>query len=136
MSRQGDHRDPLGLTTSTRTMRNNRVDHAEIDSVAILQGLPVTLFEGVCIHEIGHVWLVQHNIVNLPIVDEEGFCELLTHRHYIAIGGKTDLFYARRIAENSSPVYGAGFRKLKQLEERVGFDQIIKSLQRKKKLPL
>jgi hypothetical protein len=136
MSRQGDHRDPLGLTTSTRTMRNKRVDHAAIDSVAILQGLPLTLFEGVCIHELGHVWLVQHNVVNLPTVDEEGFCELLAYRHYMAIGSKADLFYARRIAENGDPIYGDGFRKLNELEARVGFDQIIRSLLRKKKLPL
>jgi hypothetical protein len=136
LSREGGRRDPLGLTTSTRYMRKKRVDHATIESVAILQGLPSTLFEGVCVHELGHVWLVQHNIVNLPIMDEEGFCELLAHRHYLAIRGKTDLFYARRIADNSSPVYGDGFRKLKRLEERVGFDQIIRSLLRKKKLPL
>lgn len=136
LSREGGRRDPLGLTTSTRYMRNKRVDHAIIESVAILQGLPAALFEGVCIHELGHVWLVQHGIVNLPIMDEEGFCEWLAHRHYLAIGSKVDLFYARRIAENSSPVYGDGFRKLKRLEERVGFDQIIRSLLRKKKLPL
>jgi len=136
MSRKGGRRDPLGLTTSTRYMRQKRVDHAKIESVAILQGLPHTLFEGVCIHELGHVWLVQHNIVNLPILDEEGFCELLAHRHYLAIDSKADLFYARGIAENSDSVYGDGFRKLKRLEERVGFAQIIRSLLRKKKLPL
>ena len=136
MSRKGGRRDPLGLTTSTRYMRQKRVDHAKIESVSILQGLPHTLFEGVGIHELGHVWLVQQNIVNLPIMDEEGFCELLAHRHYLEIGSKADLFFARNIAENSSPIYGDGFRKLKQLEERVGFAQIIKTLLRKKKLPL
>lgn len=137
MSRSGGRRDPLGLTSSTRYMRNKRVvDHARVESVAILQGLPRTLFEGVCIHELGHVWLVQQNIVNLPAVDEEGFCELLSHHHYIQGGSQAHLFYARGIAENSSPVYGDGFRKLKRLEERIGFEQIIKSLLRKKKLPL
>ena len=136
IARKGGRRDPLGLTTSTRYMRHRRVEHAEIESVAILKGLPHTLFEGVCIHELGHVWLVQHNIVNLPIVDEEGFCELLAHRHYMTIRSKADLFYAQRIAESEHHLYGEGFRKLKRLEERVGFDQIIKSLLRKKKLPL
>lgn len=136
MSREGGRRDPLGMTFSTRYLRHKKVDHAKIESVAILQGLPHTLFEGVSIHELGHVWLVQQNIVNLPLIDEEGFCELLSYRHYMGIGSKADLFYARSIAENSSPVYGDGFRKLKKLEDRVGFAQIIKSLLRKKKLPL
>ena len=136
-TRQGGHRDPLGVTTTTRFMRTkNVVDYMKIDGVAILKGLPVALFEGVCTHELGHIWLAQHSVVNLPLVDEEGFCELLAHSRYSAIGSKTDLFYARRIAENQSPVYGAGFRKLKKLEARIGFEAILKALQRKKKLPL
>ena len=137
LSRKGGRRDPLGLTTSTRYMRNKRtVDHAKVESVAILKGLPHTLFEGVCIHELGHVWFVQHNIVNLPQLDEEGFCELLSYHHYMRIRSKADLFYAQNIAKNSDPIYGDGFRKLQKLEERLGLDQIIKSLLRKKKLPL
>ena len=64
----------------------------------------------------------QQNIVNLPIMDEEGFCELLAYRHYIEIGSKADLFYAQRIAENKgSSAYGDGFRKPKQLGERIQF---------------
>jgi len=143
-AREGGRRDPLGLTTSTRYLRNRRVEHAKVESVAILQGLPLTLFGGVCVHELGHVWLVQHNIVNLPLVDEEGFCELLAYRYYTmaptpdALAGsrKAALFYARAIAENSHPVYGDGFRKLQRLAERVGFDPLVKALLRKKKLPL
>jgi len=160
LAREGGRRDPLGLTTSTRTMRNQRVDQAKIEEVAIMRGLPRILFEGVCVHELGHVWLVQHKIVNLPIMDEEGFCELLSYHYYLstpAVGAaeeevgqcaqaqddrtlahdrKVAHFYARNIARNSSPIYGDGFRKVQRLEERVGFAQILKSLQRKKKLPL
>jgi len=146
-AREGGRRDPLGLTTSTRYLRNKRVDHTKLESVAILRGLPLTLFEGVCVHELGHVWLVQHNIVNLPTVEEEGFCELLAHRYYLSaptvvapdaagIDSNATRVYARNIAESSNPVYGDGFRKLNRLEERIGFAQIIKSLLRKKKLPL
>jgi hypothetical protein len=146
-TREGGRRDPLGLTTSTRYLRNKQVDHARVESVAILQGLPRTLFAGVCVHELGHVWLVQHNIVNLPLIDEEGFCELLAYRWYTetpltiapdeaASSPNAGPFYARRIAENPNPVYGDGFRKVQRLADRVGFAQIIKSLLRKKKLPL
>ena len=136
MARDGGRRDPLGLTTSTRYMRNKRIERAEIESVAILWGLPLALFAGVCVHELGHVWLAQHGIVNLPAIDEEGFCEWLSHRHYVGIGSKVDMFYAEGIAKNRNPIYGDGFRKLKRLEERLGSAQIIKSLRRKKKLPL
>ncbi len=146
-TREGGRRDPLGLTTSTRYLRNQRVDHARVESVAILQGLPLTLFAGVCVHELGHVWLVQHNIVNLPLIEEEGFCELLAYRWYTeaptliapdeaASSPNAAPFYARRIAENPNPVYGDGFRKVQHLADRVGFAQIVKSLLRKKKLPL
>lgn len=136
IERDGRHRDPLGLTTTKRMMRNKRVESSEIESVAILKGLPHTLFEGVCVHELGHVWLAQQNIVNLPSIDEEGICEWISHRRYLQIGSKADLFYAERVEKNTSPIYGGGFRKLKALEDRVGFEQIIRSLLRKKKLPL
>ncbi len=135
LSRDG-RRDPLGLTLTTRYMRNNKLDRVEVSSVAILQGLPHTLFEGVCVHELGHVWLAQHKVVDLPMIEEEGFCELLAHKHYTRIGSKADQYHAERIAKNSSPVYGDGFRMVQRLEARVGFAQIIKSLQRKKLLPL
>ena len=135
MSRDG-RRDPLGLTTTTRYMRNNKLDRIEIGSVAILQGLPHTLFEGVVVHELGHVWLAQHKVIGLPAIEEEGFCELIAHHHFTTIGSKVDLYHAKRIAENSNPIYGDGFRKLKRLEKRVGFEQIVRSLQRKKRLPL
>lgn len=160
LEREGGRRDPLGLTTSTRYLRNKRVDHTRLDSVAILQGLPLPLFVGVCIHELGHVWLVQHNVVNLPIIDEEGFCELLAHRHYTAVAAPVNQgegepvvptrvaedelridpqaahFYADNIAQNGNPIYGDGFRKLKQIEARLGFAQLTRSLLRKKKLPV
>lgn len=136
LSRKGGRHDPLGLTSSTKFSVNNRFDHAKIDGVAFLTGMPTTLFKGVCVHELGHVWLLQRGVVELPIVEEEGFCELLSYRHYIASGGHADLFYARNIERNRDAVYGTGFRQLKALEERVGFAQIVKSLKRKKKLPL
>ena len=117
-------------------MRNKRLDHVKVEGVAILQGLPHTLFAGVCVHELGHVWLVQQKIVNLPILDEEGVCEWLAHRYYVESGSEADLFYAQRTAENSNPVYGDGFRKLQKLEARVGFEAILKALLRKKRLPL
>lgn len=160
LAREGGRRDPLGLTISTRYLRNKRIDHTRLESVAILQGLPLPLFVGVCIHELGHVWLVQHNIVNLPLIDEEGFCELLAHRYYTSVVAPVDRgegelllpervaedefridlhaahFYAENIAQNGDPIYGDGFRKLKQIEERIGFAQLTRSLLRKKQLPL
>ncbi len=136
LSRKGGRHDPLGLTMSTRIMRKNKVERAVVDGVAFLQGMPRTLFSGVCTHELGHVWLVQHKILGLPITEEEGFCELLAHRYYTGLDNDSGRFYAQRIAKNSSPIYGDGFRKLHKLEARVGFEQILKSLLRKKKLPL
>lgn len=136
LSRKGGRHDPLGLTMSTRIIRNNKIERAIVSGVAFLQGMPHTLFSGVCVHELGHVWLVQHKILGLPMLEEEGFCELLAHHYYTGLENESGKFYAERIAKNSSPVYGDGFRKLKKLEDRVGFEQIIKSLLRKKKLPL
>ena len=55
---------------------------ARVNGIAVLQGLPAVLFQGVTAHELGHVWLIVHGIQDLPNWAEEGFCELLSYRYY------------------------------------------------------
>ena len=72
----------LGATMSTTYLQNGQAVHTEVRGVAVLHGLPSTLFQGVTIHELGHVWLIVQGISNLPAWAEEGFCELLSYRYY------------------------------------------------------
>ncbi|HEY1352350.1 MAG TPA: protein DA1, partial [Ktedonobacteraceae bacterium] len=65
---------PLGVTLSSRWSQPGHVYSSSVDGVAVLQGLPATLFAGVVLHELGHVWLTVHGIEGLPSWGEEGFC--------------------------------------------------------------
>src|SRR5262249_39258759 len=69
--RSGPH--SLGATTSTTYTQDGHIVRTEVTGIAILNGLPATLFQGVTMHELGHVWLIVHGVRGLPLRDEEGF---------------------------------------------------------------
>ncbi|HLG75302.1 MAG TPA: protein DA1 [Ktedonobacteraceae bacterium] len=125
----------LGATMSSAYMQNGRLVRREITGVAVLIGLPETLFRGVTIHELGHVWLIVHGIVQLPTWAEEGFCELLTYRYYGSLQTAESRYHAEGIERNADPVYGEGFRRMRALAEKMGWSRFIETLQTTKRLP-
>ena len=130
---QGIH--AWGTTMGIVYSQDGRVTHTEVKGVAVLQGLPITLFEEVTIHELGHVWLMVHGVQNLPQWAEEGFCELLAHMYLSGAGTPESRFHAQNIERNTDPVYGDGFRRMKAIADRTGFARLIESLQTTKRLP-
>ena len=127
---------PLGVTLSSKQMQNGRVLSSRVDGVAVLSGMPANLFSGTVIHELGHVWLVVQGIENLPPWAEEGFCELLSHRYYTSLTTPEARYRATNIADNSDPVYGEGFRRIRALSQRTGFQRFVETLRTTKRLPL
>lgn len=124
--------DVLGKALVTRRAGANSATHLELH---LLRGMPSPLFEGVAIHELGHAWLACRGVRGLPAWGEEGFCELLSHRWYSDVDTVETRYYAQRIAGNDSPVYGGGFRRLRELAESMGFDRLIDHLAAKRALP-
>src|SRR2546421_9174042 len=43
----------LGVTSSSTYTQNGQVMHTQVDGIAVLRGMPSTLFQGVTIHELG-----------------------------------------------------------------------------------
>ncbi|MBA2395138.1 MAG: protein DA1 [Ktedonobacteraceae bacterium] len=125
----------LGATMSTTYMQAGRPLRTEVRGVAVLHGLPSTLFQGVTIHELGHVWLVVQGISNLPTWAEEGFCELLSYRYYSQLDTPEGRYHATAIERNPDPVYGEGFRRVRAIVDATGFPRFIESLQTTKRLP-
>ncbi|HLX57434.1 MAG TPA: protein DA1 [Ktedonobacteraceae bacterium] len=107
----------------------------KLNEDSLLQGLPTPLFEGIVTHELGHVWLAVHAINGLPQRDEEGFCELLAYRYYTQLNTPESLYHASSIEKNPNPVYGEGFRRVRAIAERVGFQQMLETLKATKRLP-
>jgi hypothetical protein len=125
----------LGATVSSTYTQNGRVMRAEVGGVAVLRGLPATLFQGVTVHELGHVWLIVHGIENLPSWAEEGFCELLSYRFYTAMNTPESRHQALTTEQNTDPVYGDGFRRVRARADALGFSRFLDSLRTTKRLP-
>ncbi|HEY5002601.1 MAG TPA: protein DA1 [Ktedonobacteraceae bacterium] len=125
----------LGATMSTTYMQNGQPLRTEVRGVAVLHGLPSTLFQGVTIHELGHVWLIVQGISNLPSWAEEGFCELLSHRYYAQLNTPEGRYHATAIEQNPDPVYGEGFRRVRAIAEPMGFQRFVEIMQTTKRLP-
>jgi hypothetical protein len=129
------HGDSLGVTTSATYVQNGQTVRTEVNGIAVLRGMPTTLFRGVVAHELGHVWLIIHG-VHLPTWSEEGFCELLSYRYYQELQTPESLYHATAIENNSDPVYGDGFRRVRLLADSQGFLHFLESLRTLKRLPM
>ena len=125
----------LGATMSSTYVQDGHVVQTEIGGVAVLQGLPASLFQGVTIHELGHVWLLVQGISNLSNWAEEGFCELLAQRFHTEMNTPEHAYYAGNIERNPDPVYGGGYRRVRAIADKLGFERFIERLSTTKQLP-
>jgi hypothetical protein len=127
--------DSLGATMSTMQTLNGRIMSTKVDKLAILEGLPSTVFQGVTIHELGHVWLIVYDIKGLPSWAEEGFCEFLSYRYYTQLNTDESRYHAKSIESNPNPIYGEGFRRVRAIADAKGFHQFVETMRRTKRLP-
>jgi hypothetical protein len=107
----------------------------EVNGVAVLEGMPALSFQGVTVHELGHVWLIVHDIKDLSLWAEEGFCELLTHRYYTQLNTEESRYHAKGIETNPNPIYGVGFRGVRSIADAMGFQRFVETMRRTKRLP-
>ncbi|QLQ06572.1 MAG: protein DA1 [Anaerolineae bacterium] len=119
----------LGATLHTTHTLNGRATRTEVNGVAILRGLPATLFQAVTIHELGHAWLAVHGIMKLSRQEEEGFCEFVAHRYLTHTATKESLYHASGIARNPDTIYGEGYRLVSKIVATTGFSGVLRKLQ-------
>lgn len=124
-----------GLTLITTHTLNGKVTGTEVNGIAVLEGMPALSFQGVTVHELGHVWLVVHDIKNVPLWAEEGFCELLAHRYFTQLNTAESRYHAQGIETNPNPIYGAGFRQVRAIADSMGFQRFIETFLKMKRLP-
>jgi hypothetical protein len=86
-------------------------------------------------HELGHVWLIVHDVQGLPTRAVEGFCELLAYRYYQHLNTPEGRYHASSTEKNPDPIYGDGFRRLHALADKYGFPRLLTILSTTKQLP-
>jgi hypothetical protein len=127
--------DTLGITLSSTLTQDGREVRTDITGIAVLQGLPSTLFQGVTLHELGHAWLIMQGIKGMPGWAVEGFCELLAYRFYIELNTPESRYHAASIEKNPDKVYGEGFRRVRKIADTIGLATFVQLLRTTKRLP-
>ena len=120
-------RDHFGRKVSEKEEKTS-----ELFRIYALDSLPKERMQYVMAHELAHDWMVTwFPGIRDPAV-KEGFAEYVAWR-YNHLHGRNAL--NKRIESNHDPVYGGGFRKIKAIADKEGFDGLKRYLnsQRKKR---
>ncbi len=114
---------------SQQLLRGDRVIGERVTgercAVYILDRLPPGRFVETAAHEVAHDWM-RHNAPGVR--DEllrEGFAEYVASQVNLA-EGRSGL--NRRMEQNPDPVYGAGYRAVRDAVKELGFERVLENL--------
>ena len=97
-------------------------------TVFILFGLPKVEFEAVLAHELLHVW-IEFNGVNLKPLIKEGFCNLGSFLIYYNDNTKFSKIHLDAMDNDIHPIYGDGYRKMKNNLDLIGWTSLLEKLE-------
>lgn len=81
--------------------------------ITMLIGLSKTVFCASLAHELMHVYLFEKNIVLNP-TETEGICELVSYFTFVRMNSPAAKHYIKVMELNPDPIYGNGFRLMKE----------------------
>lgn len=122
-SRTTERRDRRGRVLSRKT---EKVE--ETFDIYALDCLTREYLEYVCAHELAHDWQAEHYPDIRDKAVREGFAEYVGWLYNRALGRH---HINRRIEKNADPVYGGGFRMIKAIADREGFEGVCRFLNSK-----
>ncbi|ATE52678.1 protein DA1 [Actinosynnema pretiosum] len=118
-----------------RTHTWTRADEGGVLGIEIARGLTATHFGATLAHELGHAWLFQQGARGLPDRIEEGVCELFAgawlKRRHTAFADAV----RRSALDSPDPVYGAGYRLVRDAVVAHGIDAVLTSVRTRGALP-
>ena len=85
-------------------------------------------------HEYAHVWLNERFVEASPPV-VEGFCNLVAEAALAKERSKLASIILENMKKSDNPIYGRGFRQMKQKLDQVGWSALLKELISKARLP-
>jgi hypothetical protein len=123
----------LGFIQKVTTFENGTTTR-KVERISLLQGLPSELLQGIAAHELGHAWLYLAKVDTLPTSEEEGFCNFLGYLLYKNSPVKNAAYWAKMIEIDPDPAYGDGFRQVRNIFKKYGFEKTINHLYNEKQL--
>jgi len=99
--------------------------------IGILYGLPKIEFEAVLAHELLHVWQHENGIKFSPAY-REGLCELGAYLIYSEDPSDLSRCLLKKMFESKDPVYGNGFRLMRNKLEKSGWMGLLEEIMKNK----
>jgi hypothetical protein len=113
------------------TMVNGR----QVVEVYILEGQPELEFGSTVAHEVMHAWLAQNGYGRLEPLIEDGLCEVVAYRWLRDQPSPLVPWLRQKFEINPHPIYGNGFRAVKESVQRVGMKQVLEAVKSTRRLP-
>ena len=85
----------------------------KLHKIWLLENRTYIFLLSVVAHEMGHTWC-RDNRLNLSLMEEEGFCELLAYHVLSTQFSKLGNAWKLSMLQNPDPIYGDGLRYMKQ----------------------
>jgi hypothetical protein len=125
-----------GLTLTTyKIISDGKFSRTTFDhEIFILYGMPHIECASVLAHEYAHIWLNEQFIDDIPPVIE-GFCNLVSEATLVKEKGKLASINRENMKQSDNPVYGAGYRRMKQRLSVLGWPTLLAEMKQKSKTP-
>jgi hypothetical protein len=125
-----------GLTLTTYKIRSDgKLTRTNFNhEIFILYGMPHIECASVLAHEYAHIWLNEQFIDDIPPVIE-GFCNLVSEATLVKEKGKLASIIRENMKQSDNPVYGVGYRRMKQRLEILGWPRLVAEMKSKSKPP-
>lgn len=99
--------------------------------IYLYEGLSRTIYISTLAHEVLHLWLWDHNLD--PEADiREGFCNLGSYMIMKQLKTEDSRFRMRMYERDTDILYGGGFRKMKAIYDKGGWQSVIAFLKNEK----
>ena len=109
-----DYTDQLRGYCNTRTQFLNGNLTERSHTIYILNDVPELTIESTMAHELMHIWIVQNTNIDHQAILEEGSCNYLSYLYLSEYNNPDSAYLIRHLMESSDPVYGEGFRRVRE----------------------
>lgn len=97
----------------TETLNGRIIKKVSSHQILVLKGIPEILMESIIAHELMHAWMNDNTSNSQPARIREGSCNFISYLYLNSRPPSQTEEYIRQLEENPDPVYGEGFRIIK-----------------------
>ena len=130
----GRYTDPRGFAKYSYWKTNGVTSKQEF-TIYILNGMPQKDFEAVAAHELMHIWQYINSPEKLEPQLAEGSAEYVSFLHMSKQYDDYSKYIVYKIENNDDNIYGDGFRRVKSIVDKKGFNYLLNHLRKSNKLP-